>query len=197
MIVLPAKEWLPDPSFPQPRMRRTERQRSSAKTVCKVREWHLAFWTARWQGPCFFSQPRNECVAENANDGPPRLSRSQGKGNRLTISRMIDDLPPASFEKCGDEHHSNRKEKTLLPAPGMTARGQLASLPPQVRAGSRKVRTDLPRRFATAASIDQILKSCFLLWSCRFRRVCVAFSFCCGACDFRLPAVSRFAVLVS
>ena len=145
----------------------------------------------------FFSQPRNECVAENANDGPPRLSRSQGKGNRLTISRMIDDLPPASFEKCGDEHHSNRKEKTLLPAPGMTARGQLASLPPQVRAGSRKVRTDLPRRFATAASIDQILKSCFLLRSCRFRRVCVAFSFCCGACDFRLPAVSRFAVLVS
>ena len=145
----------------------------------------------------YFLQPRNECVAENANDGPPRLSRSQGKGNRLTISRMIDDLPPASFEKCGDEHHSNRKEKTLLPAPGMTARGQLASLPPQVRAGSRKVRTDLPRRFATAASIDQILKSCFLLWSCRFRRVCVAFSFCCGACDFRLPAVSRFAVLVS
>ena len=140
----------------------------------------------------FFSQPRNECVAENANDGPPRLSRSQGKGNRLTISRMIDDLPPASFEKCGDEHHSNRKEKTLLPAPGMTARGQLASLPPQVRAGSRKVRTDLPRRFATAASIYQILKSCF--YCCR---VCVAFSFCCGACDFRLPAVSRFAVLVS
>ena len=145
----------------------------------------------------FFSQPRNECVAENANDGPPRLSRSQGKGNRLTISRMIDDLPPASFEKCGDEHHSNRKEKTLLPAPGMTARGQLASLPPQVRAGSRKVRTDLPRRFATAASIDQILKSCFLLWSCRFRRVCVAFSFCCGAFVFHLPDVSRFAVLVS
>ena len=139
----------------------------------------------------FFSQPRNECVAENANDGPPRLSRSQGKGNRLTISRMIDDFPPASFEKCGDEHHSNRKEKTLLPAPGMTARGQLASLPPQVRAGSRKVRTDLPRRFATAASIDQILKSCFLLWSCRFRRVCVAFSSCCGA------FVGSFVCLVS
>ena len=81
-----------------------------------------------------------------------RQGRSQGKGYRMTISRMIDDLPPASFEKCGDEHHSNRKEQqTLLPAPGMTARGQLASLPPQVRAGSRKVRTDLARRFATAA----------------------------------------------
>ena len=144
----------------------------------------------------FFSQPRNECVAENANDGPPRLSRSQGKGNRLTISRMIDDLPPASFEKCGDEHHSNRKEKTLLPAPGMTARGQLASLPPQVRAGSRKVRTDLPRRVATAASIDQILFSivvvsvssrvcCFLFLLWRFRRL------------LRLPGVSRLAVLVS
>ena len=111
---------------------------------------------------------------------------SQGKGNRMTISRMIGDLPPTSFEKCGEKHHSNRKEKTLLPAPGMTARGQLASLPPQVRAGSRNVRTDLPRRFATAASIDQILISYFPLWSCRFRGVCFAFSFCCGAFDFRL-----------
>ena len=32
-------------------------------------------------------------------------------------------------------------------------------VPPQVRAGSRKVRTDLARNFATAASIDQILFS--------------------------------------
>ena len=28
------------------------------------------------------------------------------------------------FEKCGDGNHANRKEQTLLPAPGMTARGQ-------------------------------------------------------------------------
>ena len=27
----------------------------------------------------------------------------------------------------------------------------------------------------------QLIKSCFPLWSCRFRRVCVAFSSCCGA----------------
>ena len=66
---------------------------------------------------------------------------------------MIDDFPPASFEKCGDEHHSNRKEKTLLPAPGMTARGQLASLPPQVRAGSRKVRTDLELSFRELGAV--------------------------------------------
>ena len=32
-------------------------------------------------------------------------------------------------------------------------------VPPQVRAGSRMVRTDLARKFATAASIDQILFS--------------------------------------
>ena len=87
----------------------------------------------------FFSQPRNECVAENANDGPPRLSRSQGKGNRLTISRMIDDLPPASFEKCGDEHHSNRKEQTLLSAPGMTARGQFGPCATRLSPGAAKV----------------------------------------------------------
>ena len=55
-------------------------------------------------------------------------------------------------------------------------------VPPQVRAGSRKVRTDLARKFATAASIDQILFSivvvsvssrvcCFLFmsWLWRFR----------------------------
>ena len=69
-------------------------------------------------------------------------------------------------------------------------------VPPQVRAGSRKVRTDLARKFATAASIDQILFSivvvsvssrvcCFLFLLWRFRRL------------LRLPGVSRLAVLVS
>ena len=68
-------------------------------------------------------------------------------------------------------------------------------VPPQVRAGSRKVRTDLARKFATAASIDQILFSivvvsvssrvcCFLFLLWRFRRL------------LRL-GVSRLAVLVS
>ena len=53
-------------------------------------------------------------------------------------------------------------------------------VPPQVRAGSRKVRTDLARKFATAASIDQILLfivvvsvssrvCCFLFLLWRFR----------------------------
>ena len=52
--------------------------------------------------------------------------RSQGKG-------MIYGLPPASFEKFGDEHQSNRKEKKLLPAPGMTARGQRRPAPGESR----------------------------------------------------------------
>ena len=39
-------------------------------------------------------------------------------------------------------------------------------VPPQVRAGSRNVRTDLARRFATATPIDKSLGFCFQLWSC-------------------------------
>ena len=69
-------------------------------------------------------------------------------------------------------------------------------VPPQVRAGSRKVRTDLARKIATAASIDQIMFSivvvsvssrvcCFLFLLWRFRRL------------LRLPGVSRLAMLVS
>ena len=69
-------------------------------------------------------------------------------------------------------------------------------VPPQVRAGSRKVRTDLARKFATAASVDETLFSivvvsvsslvcCFLFLLWRFRR------------PLRLPGVSRLAVLVS
>ena len=67
-------------------------------------------------------------------------------------------------------------------------------VPPQVIAGSRKVRTDLARKIATAASIDQILFS-IVVMSVSSRVCC--FPSCCGAFVFRLPGVSRLAVLVS
>ena len=80
----------------------------------------------------------------------------------------------------------------MLPATGIIDRGEFGTCATRLspEAGRQTSHEDLSQP-------PQLTKSCFRLWPCRFRRVCVVFSSCCGAFEFRLPGVSRFAVLVS
>ena len=84
---------------------------------------------------------------------------------RIARSIHCSQLPEWQLEVSSD-----------LARPGYLGRQTRLGIPPQVRAGSRKVRTDLALKFATAASIDQILFSIVVV-SASSRVCCFVFLF--------------------
>ena len=108
------------------------------------------------------------CHIDGAIEGATELGGTYG----VIEDRRFD-------EACQIRRYHRRCGGVIEGFDGVIETSSGVRVSPQVREPGR-TRSELTSH-ENLPQPPQLIKSCFPLWPCRFRRVCVAFSSCCGA----------------